>query len=148
MPDRMPDRMPDPMPDPMPNLSGRRLAVIERAYRGAIETQFADVLYLVRELNRQLGGLDLLLRGLAVTYAVEAAPVPAVRVGGGELDTLPDPRRSMATLLDEGVGVRVDARDLAALDPAGSSRLMPGAELIDGSRAALLWPQYAEVLYL
>ncbi|MFC7617397.1 hypothetical protein ACFQV2_32245 [Actinokineospora soli] len=39
------------------------LAIVERAYRGAVEKQFFDALYLAVELHRQLGGMDLLLRG-------------------------------------------------------------------------------------
>jgi len=117
----------------------RYLAVVERGYRGSVETQFADVLYLVRELNRQFGGLDLSLRGLAVTYAVAAAPVaPAVGV-----DALPDPRASLRTLLDEGVAVTVADADLAAAGLPGDVPLLPGVV-----RGAARWSDYRAVWFL
>ncbi|MFF4368004.1 hypothetical protein [Streptomyces sp. NPDC001594] len=108
--------------------TGRRLLVVERAYRGSVETQFADVLYLARELNRQQGGLDVLLRGLAVTFATAAdddAPARTVRIGRIDLDTLPDPRASLRTLLAEGAGVWAEEADLAGLGTA-PDRLLPG----------------------
>ncbi|WP_026424624.1 hypothetical protein [Actinokineospora inagensis] len=117
----------------------RYLAIVERGYRGSVETQFADVLYLVRELNRQLDGLDLSLRGLAVTYAVTADPVPPV-VG---LDTLPDPRASLRTLLDEGVTVTVTDDDLAAAGLPGDVQLLPGVV-----RGAARWTDYRAVWFL
>lgn len=46
------------------------LGIVERAYRGAVEKQFFDVLYMSVELHRQLGGMDILLRGPAVTCAL------------------------------------------------------------------------------
>lgn len=118
---------------------GRYLAVVERGYRGAVETQFADVLYLVRELNRQLGGLDLSLRGLAATYAVTAAPPDPV-VG---VDTLPDPRASLRTLLAEGVTVSVADADLEALGLPGDVPLLPGVV-----RGAARWSDYRAVWFL
>ncbi|MCM2387936.1 hypothetical protein [Streptomyces albipurpureus] len=97
--------------------TGRRLLIIERAYRGSVETQFADVLYFVRELNRQQGGMDILLRGLAVTFAAaHPAPVPALRIAGRRLDTLPDPRETIRTLVSEGAGVWAQDSALAEFE--------------------------------
>ncbi|MFD5418016.1 hypothetical protein ACFWJT_08295 [Streptomyces sp. NPDC127069] len=107
--------------------TGRRLLVVERAYRGSVETQFADVLYLARELNRQQDGLDILLRGLAVTFATadDDAPARTLRIGRIDLDTLPDPRASLRTLLAEGAGVWAEEADLTGLGTA-PDRLLPG----------------------
>lgn len=124
----------------------RCLAIVERAYRGAAETQFADVLYLLRELNRQLGGLDLVLRGLAVSYAV-AGPMPALQVGGRKLDTLPDPSTSLATLIAEGVGVRVESADLYALGLTKNDGLLPGVQCTAWDEA-LRWNEYHNVWFL
>jgi hypothetical protein len=123
------------------------LAIIERGYRGSAETQFADVLYLVRELNRQLGGLDLLLRGLAVTYAAPG-PGPTIEVAGRTLDTLPDPRESLRTLIKEGVQVRVEEADLNALGLTKCDGLLPGVELASWDVAAQLWNDYRDVWFL
>src|SRR5262245_45591039 len=125
----------------------RYLAIIERGYRGSVETQFADVLYLVRELNRQLGGMDIVLRGLSVTYAVGAS-VPRLQVAGRHLDTLPDPRAALRTLLEEGVGVCVEAADLNALGLTKEDGLLPGVEYASWDDTALRWSSYADVWFL
>ena len=123
------------------------LAIIERGYRGSAETQFADVLYLVRELNRQLGGLDLVLRGLAVTYAGSGS-VPSIQVADRTLDTLPDPRESLRTLIAEGVGVCVEEADLHALGLTKDDCLLEGVELASWDKAALRWSEYRDVWFL
>lgn len=123
------------------------LVIVERAYRGAVETQFSDALYFLREMNRQMERLDLALRGLAVTYAVDAPPVPAVRVPSRHVATLPDPRRSVAALLDEGVTVTADVGDLRRLG-LGADRLLPGVACADTSLLAPAWADYDGVWFL
>lgn len=130
------------------DMPGRRtLAIVEKAYRGALEKQFFDTLYLAVELHRQLGGLDLLLRGRAVTYGVRAEPVPALRIGGRTLDTLSDPRRDLRVLMDAGVRVHAEESALAAhgLDPG---RLLAGVLTAADGSTALRWPEYRMVCYL
>ncbi|MGP3732551.1 hypothetical protein ACTWJ9_04885 [Streptomyces sp. GDS52] len=125
----------------------RTLAIVEKAYRGALEKQFFDALYLAVELNRQLGGLDVLLRGRAVTYGVRAEPVPALRIGSRTLDTLTDPRRDLRTLMDTGVRVHAEESALAAhgLTP---DRLLDGVLPVSDGSVALRWPEYRMVCYL
>lgn len=129
-------------------MPARCLAIVDRAYRGGVETQYADTLYLARELNRQLAGLDLLLRGLAVGYAVSTAPPPPLRLAGHLVDSLPDPRRSVRTLLDEGVGVWVEEPDLVGLGPTAGERLLPGVGRVEPGELALRWPDYERVWFL
>ncbi|MEU9113899.1 hypothetical protein AB0D04_19475 [Streptomyces sp. NPDC048483] len=126
----------------------RTLAIVERAYRGALEKQFFDELYLAVELHRQLGGLDLLLRGQAVTYAVRTEPVPALRIGTRTLDTLSDPRRDLTVLLDAGVRVSAEESALAAYAPHGRDRLLPGVQTAADGELALRWPDYRMVCFL
>ena len=125
----------------------RTLAVVERGYRGAVDKQFFTPLYLAVELHRQLGGLDLLLRGDAVTCAVTAPPPPPLRLGGTELTTLADPRRELATLQDLGVGVWVEEPDLAAHGIA-ADRLLPGVGVAAAGGFAVRWPEYRTVCFL
>jgi hypothetical protein len=125
----------------------RALAIVEKAYRGALEKQFFDALYLAVELHRQLGGLDLLLRGRAVTYGVRAEPVPALRIGGRTVDTLTDPRRDLRTLMDTGVRVHAEEDGLAA-HGLGPDRLLDGVLPVSGAGMALRWPEYRMVCYL
>jgi hypothetical protein len=87
------------------------LAIVERAYRGAVEVAYFDALFLGIEIHRQLG-LDVLLRGEAVTYAVDGpAPEPFL-VGKRLVETLDAPRADLLRLRDLGVGPAVRERAL------------------------------------
>lgn len=124
----------------------RVLAIVERGYRGTLEKQFFDELYLATELHRQLGGLDILLRGPAVTYALEAGPVPPLRIGNRTVDTLSDPRKGLRSLLDLGVGVWTEEPALAAL---GSPRpVLDGIRLAGEGEMAARWGEYRMVFFL
>ncbi|MFF3291883.1 hypothetical protein [Streptomyces sp. NPDC003023] len=128
---------------------GRVLAIVERGYRGALEKQFFDELYLATELHRQLGGLDILLRGRAVTYALTAPPVPPLRIGNRTVDTLGDPRKGLRALLDAGVGVWAEEPGLTALGAAGSpDRLLAGIQVAAEGETAARWTDYRMVCFL
>ncbi|MFD7257543.1 hypothetical protein [Streptomyces sp. NPDC059874] len=124
----------------------RVLAVIENGYRGALEKQFFDELYLATELHRQLGGLDILLRGSAVSYALDAGPVPALRIGTWTVDTLTDPRKGLRTLLGVGVRVLVEEPDIAALH--SPHPLVEGVALVRAGETAERWSDYRMVFFL
>ncbi|MBB1252749.1 hypothetical protein [Streptomyces alkaliterrae] len=125
----------------------RALALVEKAYRGALEKQFFDSLYLATELHRQLGGLDILLRGRAVTYGIEAPPVPALRMGSRTLDTLSDPRRDLRALIAAGVGVWAE-RDALAAHGLQEAPLLDGVRTVADGETAARWPEYRMVFYL
>ncbi|WP_156727255.1 hypothetical protein [Streptomyces apocyni] len=130
--------------------SGARvLAIVERGYRGALEKQFFDELYLATELHRQLGGLDILLRGPAVTYGLRADRVPPLRIGNRTVDTVSDPRPGLRALLEAGVTVWADEPDLAALGAAGNpDRLIEGVRIARDGELAVRWPEYDMVCFL
>ncbi|HZB50305.1 MAG TPA: hypothetical protein VE547_14520 [Mycobacteriales bacterium] len=125
----------------------RTLLIVERAYRGAVEDQFADVLYFVHGLHRQSGGVELALRGAAAGYAVLPDRPPALRVAGRLLGTLPDPRRSVQLLLDDGVAVWTEEPDLLALGPTAPARLIPGVRCLAADEVTARWPSYARVWF-
>ncbi|MEI5034534.1 hypothetical protein RB201_22920 [Streptomyces sp. S1A(2023)] len=126
----------------------RRLLIIERAYRGALETQFADVLYLARELNRQQGGTDILLRGLAVTYAAAGSrPAPVMLAGSRKIDTLPDPRESVRTLIEEGAVIWAEEDDLALFE-TGPDWLLPAVRRGGPADPLPDWSAYRGVYFL
>jgi hypothetical protein len=124
------------------------LLIVERAYRGGVEAQFADVLYFIRELHRQSGGADLALRGLAASYAVDTGFVPALRIAGATIDTLTDPRQGVRKLIAEGAGVWVEEPDLAALGRHARDRLLPGVRCLAGHGLAVRWPEYERVWFM
>jgi hypothetical protein len=127
------------------------LAVIERAYRGAVEVQYADLLYLCRGLRSQLGGLDLVLRGSAVTYALAAGPGDALRLSradmAGATGHLPDPRAAITELIAAGSQVWADQADLAQIG-ATAGQVKAGVLVEDTDRLSLHWHEYREVWYL
>ncbi|GIG63043.1 hypothetical protein Lfu02_74150 [Longispora fulva] len=127
-------------------MPGRYLAVVDRAYRGGPEVQFCDLLYLARGLHRQLGGLDVVLRGSAVTFAVDTNPLPRLRVGARYLD-LPDPRRSLRALLAADSAVSVDEPALRALGLT-PDRVLPGVVCRDSASLTRDWPDYEGVWFL
>nr|BCN28643.1 hypothetical protein [Streptomyces sp. SANK 60404] len=122
------------------------LAIVERAYRGAVEVAYFDALYLGLEIHRQLG-LDVLLRGEAVTYALDAAPAPPVTIGGRVLETLGTPRDDLARLRDAGVGIWVEEDGLASLG-IGRDRLIDGVRCAAPGELAARWPEYDRVFFL
>lgn len=122
------------------------LAIVERAYRGAVEVAYFDALFLGIEIHRQLG-LDVLLRGEAVTYALEAAPAPPVRIGGHLLETLGAPRDDLLRLREAGVGIWVEEDGLAGLG-IGRDRLIDGARCAAPGELAARWPDYDRIFYL
>ncbi|MCA6094678.1 hypothetical protein LE181_21210 [Streptomyces sp. SCA3-4] len=126
----------------------RVLAIVERAYRGSVEKQFVDALYLASELHRQLGGMDILLRGQAVTYAARDARVPALRLGARVVDTLTDPRADVRTLLDAGLRVYAEEPGLAAYGLEDQDRLLDGVQRISADEAAARWAAYRMVCFL
>ncbi|MFJ8201380.1 hypothetical protein [Streptomyces sp. NPDC096152] len=124
----------------------RVLAIVERGYRGALDKQFFDELYLATELHRQLGGLDILLRGKAVGYALDADPPPPLRIGNLTVDTLTDPRKGLRSLLDAGVGVWVERPALAALHSPRPP--LAGIRLAGEGEVAARWGEYRMVFFL
>jgi hypothetical protein len=124
----------------------RTLAIVERAHRGAVEQQYAHVLWLAHGLHRQ-SPMNVLLRGLAAVYAVDAAAPPPLVLGGGSWGTPPDYRAALARLLADDARVLVSASSLARLGLDGSP-LCPGVvALPDGALAAFI-AQHRRIWFL
>ncbi|WP_025272367.1 hypothetical protein [Haloglycomyces albus] len=133
----------------------RVLIIIEKAYRGAVEAQFVDSLYFIRELNRQMGdlkppdpqgGLDVYLRDFAVTYALDRPGPPAVELSGQNIDTLPDPRATIRALISEDVTVLADASDCDHFNRSGTA-LLSGVRRIAAEDMTAQWPHYRHVWF-
>ena len=124
------------------------LIIVERGYRGAVETQFADVLYFIRAIHRQCGGADVAVRGMAASYAVSCDFRPAVVIAGRTLDTLTDPRRLICDLVADGVTIWVEETDLTALGPSARARLLPGARCLPAGGLVARWPAYERVWFM
>lgn len=124
------------------------LAVLERPVQtGEVETSYADVLYVVRELHRQFGGVHLLLRGAAVTAAVDGARQEPPALGPTLRAVAPGRAEGLAALLADGVTVRADTASLARLALA-PHRLVSGVQPCDAGLLAAELPAYERVWFL
>lgn len=126
----------------------RWLVVMERAYRGAVESQYADGLNFIQDLHRQSGACDLALRGAAVGYAVETGFEPSVRIGDRTLDTLPDPRAALTRMLADGMTILAERDGLDALGATARARLLPGVRVVTPGELAASWPSYTQVWFM
>ncbi|MFF7793106.1 hypothetical protein [Streptomyces sp. NPDC007991] len=130
-------------------MAGRPLlAVLERPVQtGQVETSYADLLYVVRELHRQFGGVRLLLRGAAVTAAVDGTRHGPPPLGPALRALAPSPAEGLAALLADGVTVRADLASLTRLGLA-QRRLVSGVLACDAGRLAEELPAYERVWFL
>ncbi|MFC9897586.1 hypothetical protein ACFVMC_28170 [Nocardia sp. NPDC127579] len=130
--------------------NARNLVIVERAYRGAIEVGYFDVLYQLLELHRQLAGVDLLLRDHAATYALDTAefgPESLTGLFGGAPIAVNDPRSEVRRLLETGVRVLVCHDDIVGLR-LRPERLRAGVRIVDDAELYGRWPDYSQILYM
>lgn len=131
---------------PIETTAARNLAIVERGYRGAVEVAYFDVLYQLLELHRQLGGVDVLLRSDAVTYALEAPRPAALLIGAVTLTDLDDPRGDIRRLLELGVGVFVEEPDVTRLG-LDRHRLRPEINVLTARSASERMAEYEQVVF-
>ena len=122
------------------------LAIVERAYRGAIEEQYAHILWLTHALRKMQGEVSLLLRGNAVLYARRGQLRPGLAIGGLEVDHLPDYGSALEALLADGVAVYALADDLRRLGVEARG-LVPGVEQVELSGMARLCDRHGRIWY-
>lgn len=124
----------------------RVLAVLERAYRGTVEEQYAHVLWLLWSLRKLGGTIAVLLRGNATLYARRHQTSPDLTVGGVAVPA-PDYEASIEGLLADGGRVYIvdSDRSRLSLDPA---ELCAGVETIGSGDLPRLFCSYDAVWYL
>jgi hypothetical protein len=110
------------------------LAIVERSHRGAVEQQYAHVLWLVHGLHRQ-SPMALLLRGGAVAYALDGPAPAAVSVGDEPWGHFPDYAAAVRRLRADGASVFVAQSSLIRLGLADRP-LSPDVELATDQRIA------------
>jgi hypothetical protein len=125
-------------------MDGRILAIVERAYRGTVEEQYANILWLSHVLRRLRGEVTLLLRGNAVRYALQLQPRTHLKIGDEVLDALPHYETEVRSLLDAGVSVYVSAADCdrCLID---RRRLIAAVTAVDSPGLAQLLAEHAHV---
>src|SRR2546426_6556536 len=92
-------------------MAGRSLAIVERAWRGGVEEQYAHILWLARILKRMRSDIGVLLRGNAVGYAVRSTAACGVRIVGIHLDSIHQLDTAVMNLPGDGVPVHVSEHD-------------------------------------
>jgi hypothetical protein len=124
----------------------RTLAIVERAHRGALEQQYAHVLWLAHALHRQ-SPMTVLLRGTAAVYALVTAPPPPLRVGGRPWGVRPDYTAALERLSADGARVLVCATSLADLGLADRP-LHPVVRPLPAARLATFVATHRRVWFL
>lgn len=134
------------MPEPGDQVTPHVLAVIEKAYRGTVEEQYAHVVWLLWSLRRLGGTIAILLRGNATLYARRDQRCPDLTVGGLAIPS-PEYESSIDGLLADGGAVYVLESDLRRLqlDPAA---LCTGVAAISHADVPRLFFSYDTVWYL
>jgi len=127
-------------------VSTRVLAVLERAYRGAVEEQYAHVLWLLWSLRRMGGTIAVLLRGNATLYARRDQQWPGLTVGGLAIPG-PEYESSLGGLLADGGAVYVVESDLRGLR-LQAGELGNGVETVSQADLPHLFSAYDTVWYI
>lgn len=123
------------------------LVIVERAHRGTVEQQYAHVLWLMEALHQQ-HQTDVLLRGVAAGYALDASEPPPLRLGDTFLEYPPDYRSTVGRLRAAGVRLLVSSTSLDALGLARSRPLLAGIEPVDDKRIVAICSEYDRIWYL
>ncbi|RAM48969.1 MAG: hypothetical protein C6Y22_24955 [Hapalosiphonaceae cyanobacterium JJU2] len=124
----------------------RSLAIVERAYRGAIEEQYAHVLWVVHCLRRVPEEIDLMLRTPATLYACQNQPHTQLQIGRITLDTLPRYESTIENLLSDGVKVYVVKDDCNRLQ-IKVSQLMQGVCALEHEQLPQIFEEYDHIWY-
>jgi intracellular sulfur oxidation DsrE/DsrF family protein len=122
------------------------LAIIERAFRGTAEQQYAHVLWLVHGLHR-LSPMVVVLRGTAAAYALAGPGAAPLRVGGAAWGRLPDYQAAVARLTADGARVVVARSSLRELC-IDDRQLLAEVQKVDDEEIAVLVEGCDRVWYL
>jgi hypothetical protein len=127
-------------------MPGRSLAIVERAWRGSVEEQYAHILWLARILKRMRSDIGVLLRGNAVGYAVRNGPARDLQIVGIQLDPIQRLDTAVADLLADGVPVYVSQCDCDRLGIAFEV-IVPGVVWVGSAGIARLCQSYDRIWY-
>lgn len=122
------------------------LAIIEHAYRGALEEQYGHILWLTRIMKAMGAPTALLLKGDTVAFARRGQAHLAVRVGDISVVDISHHESGVAALLDAGVPVYAWRTDLERLH-LDADELLPGVAMLHGRALSVLIDQYDCVWY-
>lgn len=120
--------------------------VVERAHRGEVEQQYAHVLWLAEGLAQQ-HPTDVLLRGAAAGYALDAPVAEPLRLADRTLEHPPDYRDTLGRMAAAGVRLLVSRSSLAERG-LGARPLLAGIDAVSDEEIATICARYDRIWYL
>ena len=94
------------------------LAIVERGFRGTLEEQYGNIVWLSTCMRAMRANHNLLLRGAAVACAFESQQRQCITLAGLQIDTLGHFPDALRSLIARGARVWVPLRDVEAFcDP-------------------------------
>jgi len=122
----------------------KTLNIIASAYRATVEEQDDTIVWLTHAMKGAGAGIDVLLRGNAVNYAVRGQNAAGLAFGGWQQTQPPRIEHDVAGLLAKGVVVHVLADDLQRRG-LESTPLIDGVQPLRGDALAALLVGYDRV---
>jgi sulfur transfer complex TusBCD TusB component (DsrH family) len=123
---------------------GSILAIVERAYHGTIEEQDDTILWFSAAVKNAGADLAVLLRGNAVSYALQGQDASGLTIGGVPLKVPPTIDKDVTELIGKGVPVYAVDEDLKRRGIAKAD-LVPGVKVIPQKETIGLWERYDSI---
>ncbi|MEL6678597.1 MAG: hypothetical protein AAFQ51_07815 [Pseudomonadota bacterium] len=125
-----------PAPGPiLENASRSSLAIIEEVFRGGMEEQYANIVWLSECMKQMRANHNLLLMGAAVGGVLKGQTRKSITIGSITIETVTHLPDAVTGVMEKGARIWVLQRDLDAFGP--SAELIEGVEVAQ-SAAALI----------
>ena len=105
------------------------LAIVEKGFRGAIEEQYGNIVWLSECMKAMGAEHNLLLCGSALTTCIVQQTQQTVKIGDITIKTISDFKTSVEDLLKRGATIWVLSKDIASL--ADGHQLIKGIHIAD-----------------
>jgi predicted peroxiredoxin len=122
------------------------LSIVETAYRATLEEQDDTVLWLHHSLKTAGADVQLLLKGSAVNYAVNAQDASGLKFGDERQTQPPRLAEDLERLIAAGVKVHLVKEDVEALG-LDAAELLDGVDQVSRADLAALVASYDRVWY-
>jgi sulfur transfer complex TusBCD TusB component (DsrH family) len=127
-------------------MARKYLQIVDVAYRATLEEQDDPIIWISHALKGAGADLDVLLKGNAVNYAVQAQDASGLQFGGKRQTQPPRLAHDLTTLAGKGVTVYVVKEDLGQRG-LEQTDLIDGLKPISSDEVAGLMDRYDQVWY-
>ncbi len=97
--------------------SSSSLAIVEKGFRGALEEQYGNIVWLSECMRAMKADHNLLLKGQAVAMCFKQQQQTQVDIGDISIAQMSHFARSIEALIDRGARIWVLTQDLSLFDP-------------------------------